>query len=223
MFSEAVCLSIDKRASERPRIQAEFARYGITVQFFTAGKGGEGAAEAPAPNHIDVAPPPRSGYPAWANRPNSYNAFLSFQTIVSSALDREVKELLLLEDDVTLLPEFGQVVAAAQKQLLEHDPDWDMLYLGANHSFARTRQIADNLLHVRGSGCWHAVVLRESVFKAVLGLPMDGPIDGMCARHIHPQFSCYAVWPNVAVTRPGFSYCEGRIVDYSEMFLVKGC
>lgn len=220
IFDRAVCLNVDKRPGARDRVRSEFAPHGIDVACFLAGDG----KTAPGPyDHIDVVPPPRSGYPAWATRPNSYNAFLCFRKIVARARDAGIGTLLLLEDDVTLLPEFGHVLAAAWAQLHRHDPDWHMLYLGANHTFSPTAEVAPNLLRLCGSGCFHAVVLRDSVFADVLSLPLEGPIDGVCGRRLHPVRGCYAVWPNVAVTLPGYSHCEGHDVDYTNYFLAKGC
>lgn len=185
------------------------------------------AGEAKGPcgywlNHIDVAPPPRSGYPAWANRPNSYNAFLCFRKIITAALADNIETLLILEDDAVPTEEFASMLPVAWQQLHETDPNWDMLYLGANHSHAPTVEVAPNLLKLNGSGCWHAVVLRRKIFQSILNLPLENPIDGVVAKYLHPLRGCYSVWPSIVVTKPGFSYCEGREVNYLDVFKNKG-
>lgn len=216
MIDLTLCLNVDRRWGERDRLRAEFARVGFAVEFFLAGDG----VTAPGPyDHVDVVPPPRQGYPAWATRPNSYNAFLCFQKMVGRAKERGARTLLVLEDDASVAWPFDTVWPRA---LAELPADWDMLYLGANHAFSRTTAVSEHLLRLDGSGCWHAVCLRDSSFDAVLGLPMDGPIDQMCGRHLHRRLNCYAVWPSVVLPLPGFSHCEGREVDYTHFFSSRG-
>jgi GR25 family glycosyltransferase involved in LPS biosynthesis len=222
MFEKVVCLSLDKRFAERVRISTEFAAHDMKVNFFTAGDGKTLPVEQY--DRIDTVPPPsRYGYPAWVNRPNSYNAFQCFREIITKAKQEKVHTLLILEDDVTLSNQFYPVLTLASIQLQQYDPAWDMLYLGANHTFWPTKVINANLLKLNGSVCWHAVALKHTVFDRILALPSVAPIDEMCGKHIHPVSACYAVWPNIALTKPGFSYCEGTQVDYNHYFLNKGC
>ncbi len=131
-----------------------------------------------------------------------------------------MKSLLLLEDDVTFLPNFAEVFPKAKEQL---DPNWEMFYLGANHTFRPTIEVSPNILQLNGSGCWHAVALRYTIFDAILSLPILGPIDGMVGDYLHPKHLCYACWPNVAWVIPGFSHCEGIEVSYAHYKDNKGC
>lgn len=211
MFDRVVCLNIDKRLDQQQRIRDEFHDHGLTVEFFVAGDG----KTASHYDRVDTDPPPRSGYPAWMNRPNSWNAFQCFRQIVEKAKVDGVSTLLLLEDDATPTTDFAGVFPLAYFEL---PADWDMFYLGANYAFARTEMAGKYLLRMHGGGCWHAVCLRYTVFDAVLDLPMDGPIDGMCEKYILPKYKCFGCWPNVVVTLPGYSHCEGRNVDYREFF-----
>jgi hypothetical protein len=94
-----------------------------------------------------------------------------------------------------------------------------MFYLGANHKFARTEKVSPNLLKVNGSGCFHAVILRKTVFDEILELPLTNPIDGQAAKLIHPKGHCYSCTPNIVRTKAGFSHCEGRKVNYDEFLL----
>lgn len=220
-FDRVAALCIDKRFDEQGMFISSFQKLGIQVTPFIAGDGKLLPAEQY--DHIDIEPPGRSGYPAWANRPNSYNASLCFKKIIAAALADGVETLLILEDDAQPTDEFASVLPAAWKQLQEHNPNWSMLYLGANHTHAATTEVSPNLLRLNGSGCWHAVVLRKKVFQAVLDLPLENPIDGVVAKYLHSREPCYAVWPNIVVTKPGFSYCEGREVNYLDMFKNKGC
>lgn len=219
----AFCLFLDKRycPENDSKIFADFYKGAdCVIDRFLAGEGKLFPPEYY--QHIDVVPPHRTGYPAWVNRPNSYNAFLCFRKMIEQAKKERAENLLIVEDDAVVLPDFKEVYDLARVDL-SCDPMWEMLYLGANHTFSRTEEVTENLLRLNGSGCWHAVVLNHRVYDKILALPMDGPIDGQCGKIIHPDRHCYAVWPNIVVTKPGFSYCEGRDVDYSDLFKNKGC
>jgi hypothetical protein len=210
MFDRAVCLLLDKRWENRISLCAEAATHGISLEFFLAGSGKLLDTKY---DHVDVTPPAlRFGYSAWAKRPNSYNAFLCFKKIIQKAKDDDIETLLLMEDDAVFEPNFDAVFAKAKTQL---PANWDAFYLGANHAFCPTVQVSENILRLNGSGCFHAVCLRRSIFGAILTLPLYGPIDGLVGKMLHQRFNCYGCWPNIVWTKPGFSHCEGHDVDYS--------
>lgn len=220
MFEWTVCLLLDKRLNERTRIHNEFLEVGVNVTFFLVG---DGKTVNKQYDRIDTIPPSRRGYGPWRTRPNSWNAFHSFRQIIGRARDMGHETLLLLEDDVSLIPEVVRVLPEAWKQLQAADQAWEMFYLGANHTYRPTVEVAPNLLRLNGSGCWHAVCLHQRVFQQILDLPAKGPIDGVVGDRIHPRGHSYACWPSIAIPLPGFSHCEGYEVDYRSQFLAKGC
>lgn len=220
MFDRTVCLNIDRRLGERERIRMAFARHGIEVEFFLAGNG---SVEGVAYDHIDVNVRRESSYPAFRRRPNSYNAFLCFQKIIRKAQAEGVETLLILEDDVCLTERFAEVVPLAWNELWSVDKDWQFFYLGANHTWRKTREVAPHLLRLNGSGCFHAVCIRRNVFDLVLALEPTEPIDGVVGKRLHLAGHAYGVWPNVALQQPGFSHCEGVDVNYLSLFDNKGC
>ncbi len=219
MSKTAICLNLDKRIGEQERIRVDFkSKLNIDVEFFVAGDGHTLPAEKY--DHIDIVPPSgRSGYPAWVSRPNSYNAFLCFKKIIHKAKDWDLSSVLILEDDVVLTDNATEILANTSLQIRTLDYWWDILYFGINNSGGKNQLIAPNLLKVNSGGCFHAVCLRETVFDDILNLPMEGPIDGMVEKYLHKTKKCYACYPNIALTKPGFSFCEGREVDYNEMLL----
>jgi hypothetical protein len=222
VFERIVCLNLDQRYDERQRIDREFAGHGLKVDYFLAGSGK--LRPKTEYQHIDfVMGPP--GY-LWEQqgRMPSYNALLSFLKIIIRARDEGVKSLLICEDDVTLTPEFGQVAQAAWDDVHRIDPKWQMLYLGANHTWGRTQEVTPHLLRLLGgSQCWHCVGLHERAYTQVLGLPHSAPIDDLCARIMQKEGHCYAAWPSVALQRPGYSYCDKKYQDYLRYFSAKGC
>lgn len=208
----AVCLNLDRRYARRQALTDMFARNGINLSFFLAGD-----RRLPVPyDHVDVVPPQgRSGYRPWVERPNSYNAFLCYQKILRAQAKFPV---LLVEDDVVLADNFMDGLALALSGL---PADFGLLYLGANHTHARTAVAAPGLLKVDGSLCFHCVLVSLPAARELLRLPMDGPIDGMATR-LHRSMNCYACWPPIALTEPGYSHCEGAAVDYNHLFTNRG-
>lgn len=217
-----VCLLLDKRDFNRELISVDLGRYfSGEIQYFRVGEGKIFPKETYG--HINVEPPKRSGYRAWKDRPNSYNAFLSFREIIKQAVIDNVTSLLILEDDAVSVDALPLHLPSALTELPVIDPEWELLYLGANHTFSRTVPVSDTLLRLNGSGCWHAVLLHARSFPLILDLSLLGPIDGEVAKKVHPRGHSYAVWPNLVWTRPGYSHCEGFEVDYSHYFLNRGC
>ncbi len=215
----AACLNVDHRYEERDRIRKEFAPHGICVEFFGCG---QGKRFRPSwYDRVDTAPPPRSGYPAWASRPNSWNAFQCFRVIVGLAGFRRWDRVLLLEDDVGLEPHFGEVFEKGLADVERVDPDWQFLYLSANHTFRPTEEVTPNLLRLAGSGGFHCVLLHRRAFELVLNLPQAAPIDEMVGQCLHPLGHSYAIWPQGAYQRAGYSHCEGGFFDYQGQNLYK--
>lgn len=213
-FHRSVCLSLDKRADQQPRIREEFGKLGIDVEFFQVGDGVLMPPEWYDLVNVDTPP-------GWGCGRGPYNVNLSYHEIIKRARKDGVGSLLLLEDDVGLTADAAQVLAKAWRQLEEHDAAWHMLYLGANHTWHPTDDIDTNLLRLHGSLCWHAVALRSTIFDPILNLQMTGPMD-LISTALHEWYGCYAVWPSIAVQLPGHSYCQGAYQDYIHFFRNKG-
>lgn len=219
MFQRAVCLNLDKRLAEQDRLAREFGEAGLYLEFFVAG---DGSIPNIVYNHIDMpAPSGRHGYPAWVNRPNSYNAFLCFKKIIREAQADDIESVALVEDDCTLLPNFKEVLNEVNQELKDVPP-WDMLYLCANHTWTPTTQVAPHLLKLNGSGGFQFVIIRHKLFQVFLDMPLDAPIDAK-AGALHSKYNCYAVWPNIAIPLAGYSYCEGTSYDNTKLYKNKGC
>ena len=224
LFDEAVVLNVDTRPEDYERIHDTLrsAGYENPISSFIVGKG-----ELLAPSQYDRIDEPTVS-DAWrlggfGQLPNSYHAFKAYQTIIGRMRAKGVRSVLLLEDDCTFDEEYFVCRTQRIEYLLDLlKIDWDMLYLGANHTWAPTQEISTNLLKLNGSVCWHAVGLKNTIFDTILSWQADRPIDSKAALELHPVFDCYAVWPNVAFQRPGYSSVEGKFRDYSEYWDNKG-
>lgn len=145
----------------------------------------------------------------------------AMREIFAAARNEGWSSFLFIEDDVVLTDRFDEVVAAADAQSAGL-PLWDILYYGANHSPAVTRELSPNILKVEGSLTTHMVGFRNTVYDDFLDLPTDISDDVRIARELHPKYNCYAIWPSVALQKPGFSVIWNQHTDYTSYFTKKG-
>lgn len=156
----------------------------------------------------------------FGNLVNSYCAFLCFQYIIKDAKKNNYERILILEDDFEFVDDFDIILNRAREQ--KPFEDWDMLYLGANHTWSPTKQLSPNILKLYGSLCWHAVALKNTVYDEILSWIPDEPIDKKAAEVLHPKYNCLAIWPSIIIQKAGFSNVEGKLRDYLEFFKSKG-
>jgi GR25 family glycosyltransferase involved in LPS biosynthesis len=218
-FDRCVVLNVDKRIERQASLRANLERLGAKdIRFFIVGDG----QLLPLKEYDRINLPTSE---AWVRGPfaalsNSYNAFLSYQDIIKQAKEDGLKNICLFEDDVEFKDNFDAVFNRGVSLIEMLQLKWNMLYLGANHTWAKTEEIAHNLLRVNGSVCWHAIAINAKVFDKILAWEPDRPIDDK-AKELHNS-STYALWPNCAIQQPGFSNVEGKYRDYSEFWSNKG-
>lgn len=206
-------LIVDKRwADESDRLLGMIQSRGGFPSFFVDGKG----SILPLERYDQFSPTPPVG---WRFSPQGYYHFRGIQGIVRSAKELGVRNVLIVEDDCVFTDEFDEVVAAATAEGLT---DWDMLYYGANHSNSKYLPITDHVQRVEGSLTTHCFAVRSTMYDAIINLEPTDMIDALIARELHPKFNCLAIWPNVALQKPGFSTLWHQYTDYSEYFKSRG-
>jgi hypothetical protein len=215
-YDRIVCLCVDQRyAIEWPRVRQLIHEKKGEARCFVEGKG----ELLPRDCYHQISSTPPAG---WRGHPNAYNHFTAMQSIVREARESGVRTLLFLEDDVDFTDRFDEIVECACVDFAEFGIQWDMLYYGANHTWAETREIGPNLLRICGSLTLHCVGIRSTAFDAILTLPPHAALDLLISTQIQPVYECYSVWPSVALQMPGFSQINNANVDYTAMFRSKG-
>jgi hypothetical protein len=214
-----VCLCLDRHYKDDGVRVMEMAKgHGAkarSVRPFIDGKG----TILPIDMYDQFSPTPPA---SWTQTAGAYAHFHAVKQIVRRAQEDCIANLLLLEHDCEFTPDFDEVVGLACDQVREHHIEWDMLYYGANHTWATTEAVSPNLLRCFGSYTTHCVGIRCSIYDAILDLPERHVIDNVIANCLHHRFGCYAIWPNVALQRPGWSNISNVPCDYTEMFKCKG-
>jgi len=223
LFQEVVVLNLDKRYKEFERIESMLQNVGYTrnIRRVVVGKGDI----LPEDEYTLIDEPRCSDVwsrGAFSHLPNSYHAFMAFRRIIGEMYNTGIKTVLILEDDAIFTDDFNETLEKAEKDIKNQNLHWDMLYLGANHTWSQTKEQSPNLLRLFGSLCWHAVGLHHSVYLPILQCAVDKPIDLKAAEVLHPIYNCYAVWPSIALQKPGMSFVEGRERNYNEFFVSKG-
>lgn len=211
-FQTVRILCVDYRyESEKDRVLSLLESRGVTdVEFFLNGRG----ELFPRKDYKQIT----STAPAsWCDGIASYNHFRAFQTMIRQAKEAGDKSLLVLEDDVIFTDTFDEVVNSVNVP-----EDWDMLYYGANHTDYTTHDIGTNLLRCFGSTTTHCVAFKHTIFDAILSLPVDRTIDWNIGQRLHTHYNCYAIFPAVAIQKPGYSYLWHQQVDYSHLWKNKG-
>lgn len=218
-YDRVVCLSVDRRfRQETQRIQEMLWRHGVRSNQFRFFIDGDGTMFHPR-TYNQITPTPPEG---WGHGKGAYAHFCAMKQVIREAKADHIENLLWVEDDCVFTDDFDDRVGAATEQLRQGGYEWDLLYYGANHSWATTYEVTPNVLRCYGSLTTHCMGIPARTFDAILKLPAAHVIDKMIADSLHHRERCFAIWPAVAVQKPGYSYLSNANMDYSHYFKSKG-
>jgi GR25 family glycosyltransferase involved in LPS biosynthesis len=224
-FDKIVCLCLDRRLNQWEELEKAFLDRGAKPERFVVGKG----KVLPKDQYSLIDPMGQPIHHEWDIHSfglNAYYCYMAHREILKKAQKEGVRNLLLLEDDCKLLENFDEVIDNVEKEVEENNISWDMLYYGSNHSGGKTKKVSNHLLKLLGGTyCFHCVAINQShnnMLSHLLSMPLQGPFDWLTSRITQPQYNCYAIWPSIAIQKPGMSYVMGSIQDYTEYFNNQG-
>jgi hypothetical protein len=136
----------------------------------------------------------------------------TFIEIFKSSVANNFDNALVFEDDVKFVELPDWVMNGVIDQLPK---DYDMVYMGLNPFGGFNRVYSENLLEVKAACTTHACVYSKRFMQDVLETNIKAPID-MHFAEFHRRGKSYATYPLLCVQRAGFSYIEGKEVDYSK-------
>jgi GR25 family glycosyltransferase involved in LPS biosynthesis len=223
-FDKIQCMCVDNRCNEWKALTKQFEDRGASVDKFIVGKGHTLPREIY--NRIDdpsLQIPPGTNYSG-----NAYHCYKAHRQMITDARDAGLKNILLLEDDCLLTPEFDEVFEQATNEIERLNLPWDFLTLGQNLTWGKTEQISEHVVRlVGGNYCWHSICLSQKyhdIFNLLLNMPEIGPFDYIWAHYIQtmPEIHSYGIFPSIALQKPGMSYVQGSMQDYTHYFDNKG-
>ncbi|HET7286019.1 MAG TPA: glycosyltransferase family 25 protein, partial [Pyrinomonadaceae bacterium] len=192
LFTKTVCINLDRRPDRWERMKKEFARHGIqSVQRFPAIDG-------------DVIEKPTH----WTHTAGAYGCLLSHLAVVSEARDSGAANILILEDDVILDPEFQEKFSRFIKEVPD---DWDMLYFGALHKDEPVK-ISEHVGRITKANSTFAYALKRTVFDEFIALNTRAEhVLDMNSYLLQQRFNCYCFMPNLAWVASEYSDVQNRL------------
>lgn len=142
---------------------------------------------------------------------------LSHALVFSDALINGYDRILIFEDDVEFFP---QAVYTLEESLKELNPEWDMLYLGANLDIFPAYQISKHTAKLIGAFSTHAHAIRRKMFKTLYDINVREDTkhnDVTYSQDIHPNYKCYMSIPLIAGQRDSYSDIMGTVMSSNSM------
>ena len=134
---------------------------------------------------------------------------------IEIAYKNNYDSILILEDDVKLLPNAEEILKKAISQI--DKCEWDMLYFAANHE-RPTIQITDNIMRVTGSlGAFSYALNRTLIGVIYHSLFKNGcELDTFYKEAVNVKFRCFSVYPHIVEVTPKESNIYGTYIDYTD-------
>lgn len=129
---------------------------------------------------------------------------LSHREIIISAKNQNLKQILILEDDVQFIKDVNKCF---EEQIAQVPMDWSLLYFGGNEmEIHRRKQVGKNVYTVSKMLMTHAVGIRRVAFDSLIQLlsECDKPVD-IYYSMIQQIFPCFTFSPYLAWQRAGWS------------------
>jgi glycosyltransferase involved in cell wall biosynthesis len=134
-----------------------------------------------------------------------------------------------MEDDVQFVFDDWSLVEKTMTELGEHDPAWDLLYLGLNADPDELKRsgppvkLTPSLYRVFSGFAGHAYIVRAKSYQNIIQLLLHYrgagiPYDVIYSRVLLPSIRAYCVNPLMAVQRPSFSTIQNRYTNYDYFF-----
>jgi GR25 family glycosyltransferase involved in LPS biosynthesis len=202
-FQEIHCINLDRRTDRWEESEEEFKKHGLNVERFSAFDG-KSLTQMPGLNAGQL------------------GAIYSHRGIIQKAKDRNLDNILILEDDV----KFSDDVNNQFSEIYSRIPDdWDVILFGGNHvgnnPWARgeMRLIADNVFKVSHSLALHCYAVKNTVYDMAIDAlsQMNDTNDALFAQ-IQKDINCYIIRPHLAWQRPSYSDLCGLYSDHVALY-----
>ena len=198
-FPGAFCINLDDRPDRMKQAETEFWKLGLKVERMSAVGGNPGYQSKLLPNEVGCK--------------------LSHLNCIKEASKRNWGSVLIFEDDVVFRDGANELFAEYMSRVPD---DWAMIYLGGNHwgwnlgekDNPKLEFVADNVYRTRNTLTTHAYAIRWTVWGAVFdAAERDKQID-VIYSYLQQEYPVYALRPNLAWQREGWSDINNRKSSY---------
>lgn len=193
-FDEMYCINLDDRTDRWEHAQKEFEKAGIKdrVQRFSAIREKDGRV----------------------------GIIKSNLGIVKLAKKKNLKNVLVFEDDVTFIVDNPQEVLAKSLEQVGN-LDWNLFYLGAN-THQKLIKIKPNLILLKNAFAVHSMAYNEKAYDTFIkryeGITrinnMNDILDVYLAQFFQEKYICLMVNPMMTTQMNSYSDIEKRVVNY---------
>ncbi len=123
----------------------------------------------PAPQRFEAIDGERGTVPAtWRHDPGAWGCLESHRTVLREAIRDGVQRLLVLEDDAIFPADFGARLTAFIQSVEAHDPAWELLFVGGQHSGAMPPAVAPGIARCMRTGRTHCIAIAGHFAPALL-------------------------------------------------------
>lgn len=192
-FDEIYCINLDERTDRWEESQKEFAKVGILdrVKRFSAIRDIDGRV----------------------------GVIKSNLEIVKIARDKNLKNVLVFEDDVEFLN--VPVLDILSKSIKQINHNWFLFYLGAN-THSKLVKLNRNLILIKDAFAVHSMAYSHRIYDKFISYASKinkinkqlDILDVWLAREAQAKHLCLMTNPILTTQRKSFSDIEKRVVDY---------
>lgn len=206
-FDKVYCINLDRRPDRWEKSIKEFEKHNIEAERFTAQDG--------QLLNIDFDKPYKG----------ELGGTISHLNVIKEAKRLNLKNVLILEDDVEFINDFNKVF----KEKYNYIPnDWDSLYFGGNHT-GGIQKINPFIGKIFRTYAIHAYAVKNTIYDIIIEyleykveqtlksktkLPVSVAADYFIAD-LQPSNNFYAFNPPLAYQKIGYSDLQQTVVNYS--------
>ncbi|XP_076000821.1 procollagen galactosyltransferase 2-like [Genypterus blacodes] len=129
-FDEIFLINLKRRSDRRERMMSSLAALGIDVTLTEAVDGKALNSSQLQAMGIDMLPGYKDPYSRRVLTRGEIGCFLSHYNIWKQVVEKELQQVLLLEDDVRFEPRFCSRLEAIMENMQSEGLDWDLIYVG---------------------------------------------------------------------------------------------
>lgn len=141
----------------------------------------------------------------------SFGCLQSHIEICKIALERDYKNILILEDDT----KFIKNIEFLYKYSKQINNNYDMLYLCGTHDGIREK-VTENIMKTRNTLTTHSYLITKPVMEFLIKNinSYSEEIDVFYVTEVQSKFNCFCTYPHITTQTAGFSDIRQEIVSY---------